>query len=168
MSNVASFVRPSLRVVRAVYFTNVTDAAAPVIPLGVFSEILLPQIHGLALKARTSLSLTETGMIGPLMRDRLANPFSFLRDEFQEAWDHAEPGECLNFLAQRHTAALSIPAAREFAAAGFWLSLIRRETAEVKLSDAIDHEFAALPSNDRTNAPAPKRKLIEVDDRIAA
>ena len=169
MSNVANFVRSSLRVSRVIYFTNVTSAAAPIIPLGVFAEIMLPQVHGLALKARSSLTPSETAMIGPLLRDRLADPFSFLREEFQEAWDHAAPGEALNFLARRHTAALTIPAARDFVSAGSWLAFMRRsETVEVKLSTAIDQEFAALLRVDHTNEPVPKRKLIEVDDRIAA
>jgi hypothetical protein len=169
MNNVERLVRPSLRVARVIYYTDVTKAAAPVIPLGVFSEILLPQLHGLALKARSSLTLAETGRIGPLLRERLADPFSFLREEFEEAWDRAHPGKALDFLAERHATALSIPAAREFSSSISWLSFIRRsDTAEVKLSDAIDSEFAALLRDDRTNEPVPKRKLIEVDDRLAA
>lgn len=140
------------------------------IPLGVFAEIVSGSVHGLALKARSNLTMTETNMIGSLLRERLADPFALLRDEFEEAWSNATPGEALNFLARRHTTALSIPSPREVAITGSWLPFMRRyETVEVRLSSAIDTEFEALLRDDHTrNEPLPKRKLIEVDDRLAA
>jgi hypothetical protein len=163
MSNVEVVTQtPSVRAARVVYFTNLTNRSAPVIPLGVFAEIMLPKIHGLALMARSSLSPTERGMIGALMRDRLADPFSFLRDEFEEAWDKAEPGKALDFLATRHTAALSVLAPHEVAIGGFWLKLFGSNKVEVKLSSAIDQELDELLRQDHTNQPMPKRKLIEV------
>ncbi|SRR6266705_3389059 len=170
MSNVANLIRPSLRVARVVYFTDVTRANARVIPLGAFSEIVLPHVHGLALKARSNLNSAESELINPLMKDQLADPFAFFREQFNLAWKEARPGQAIDFLASRHTTALSVLAPRNIEEGSWWGRFMRArdDAVELKLSDAVDQEFADILKAYGDSA-TPKRKLIEVDDdRLAA
>jgi hypothetical protein len=71
--------------------------------------------HGLALRARTGLAVRERAMISPLIKDRLENPFNFLRQEFQLACESSEPGASIDFLAGRHASSLSVSAPRVLA-----------------------------------------------------
>jgi len=171
MSNIETPIRASFRVARAVYFTNLTDAKAAIIPLGVFAEIIVPGLHGLALKARSKLTAKETGLVGGLLRDRLSEPFGFLREEFQTAWARTEQGgEAISFMNNRHSSALSVLAPRDYKRDRGWMGFMKADDAsvELKLSEAIDHEFEEL-LREHGDGAAPKRKLIEVDDeRIAA
>jgi hypothetical protein len=147
-----------------------THSGAPVVPLGAFAEIILPHVHGLALKARSGLSASEIELISPLVRDRISEPFTFLREEFKIAWDEAAQGGALKFLANRHAAALSILRPVEVGEKSWWQRLIsaRQDAIELKLSDALDREFAALVKS-AGDSVAPKRKfLIDVDELIAA
>src|SRR4051794_25162503 len=98
--------QPAFRVSRIVYFTNLTRDAARVIPLGSLAEVITPHVHGLALKARTALATDELALVTPLLRDRIKNPFTFLRGEFDLAWEGAEPGKVIEFLAGRHSTSL--------------------------------------------------------------
>lgn len=154
-------IEPSLRVARVVYFTDLTRRNAPTIPLGAFAEIMLPEVHGLALKARANLSEDEQLLLGGLLRAPLAEPFKFLAKEFDIAWVQAEPGRALDFLAGRHTASLSVLAPHISRAANspWWSRLLRgKEDVEAKLSHAVDAEFADLLKETTPDKPmAPVR-----------
>jgi hypothetical protein len=69
---------------------------------------MTPNVHALALKARDGLAPDELALVSPLIRERLANPFAFLRMEFDKAWDAAEPGRAIEFLSKSHTTSLSV------------------------------------------------------------
>jgi hypothetical protein len=155
-----------------VYFTDMTRRDARIIPLGSFSEIMLPHVYGLALKARSALTAEEADLIGPLLRERVADPFSFLREQFEMAWKEAKPGSKIDFLTTRHRAAISILAAHDVEEGGWWARFTRahKETIVLKLSDAVDREFADLLAKYGHKAvpDVPKRELIEVDHELVA
>lgn len=160
----------TFRVARIVYFTDLTHANSRVIPLGSLSEVMLPHVHGLALKARDVLLPEELALMSPLIRDRLLNPFAFLRGQFDEAWENAGAGEALEFLARRHASSLSVLAPTDYSERHWLLNRIlpvRDEAVETKLSDAVDSEFAELVKQYGSHAAAP-RKVIESEERAAA
>jgi hypothetical protein len=163
-------VEPSFKVARIVYFTNLTSARARVIPLGSLSEVMTPHVHALALKAREGLAPDELALVSPLIREKLANPFAFLRMEFDKAWDAAEPGRAIEFLAKIHTTSLSVLAPTDYSERGWLLSRImppRDDAVEGKLSAAVDSEFSELLKRYGGHAAAP-RKVIESESREAA
>jgi len=159
----------TFRVARIVYFTSLTSANARVIPLGSLSEVLLPQVHGLALKARAALLPEELALISPLIRDRLENPFDFLRGEFDLAWKEAAAGSAIEFLAARHASSLSVLAPTDYSERHWLLSrlFVREDAVEAKLSAAVDSEFSELIKCYGSHAAAP-RKVIESEERAAA
>jgi hypothetical protein len=153
MTNVRTMIRPSLCVARLVYFTDLTRKTAPVIPLGALCEITLPHAHGLALKARAQLTPSETASIAPLLRESLAKPFTFLRDEFDLAWDEAGFGQALKFLSERHNASLSLLSPHDGEAERSWHKWLTGEKEfEVRLGTAVEREFADLL---KETLPAP-------------
>lgn len=159
----------TFRVARIVYFTDLTRNAARVIPLGSLSEVSLPHIYGLALKARAVLEPDELDLVTPIIRDRLANPFTFLRGEFDLAWDQASPGKAIDFLADRHTSSLSVLAPTDYSERHWLLGRllpVRDDAVEGKLSAAVDSEFADLLKRYGSHVAAP-RKVIESEDRAA-
>jgi len=140
-----------------------TRADARVIPLGSLSEVMLPHIHGLALKARSGLTSDELKLVSPLIRERLMNPFAFLRAEFDLAWKSAERGKAIEFLSNIHSAGLSVLAPTEYSERHWLLSRIlpvRDDAVEGKLSAAVDSEFAELLKRYHSHVDAP-RKVIE-------
>src|SRR4051812_19526463 len=100
--------QPAFRVARIVYFTDLSRASARVVPLGTLAEVITPHVYGLALKARAGLKADELALVTPLIREQMKNPFSFLRGEFDAAWENADPGRAIDFLAGRHTSSLSV------------------------------------------------------------
>jgi hypothetical protein len=151
----------TFQVAKIVYFTDVTRADARVIPLGSLSEILVPPaMHGLALKARSELSPDELALVSPLMRDRLQNPFAFLRADCDVAWGTAEPGRAIEFLGRRHTASLSVLAPRNCLTGLEWLRTRlltpRLEAIDSKLSGAVEGEFEDLMKQYGRRPPAPR------------
>jgi hypothetical protein len=160
----------TFRVAKIVYFTDLTRAGARVIPLGSLSEVQLPHVHGLALKARAVLQPQEFDLINPLIRERLRDPFAFLRGEFDLAWKNSPPGAALDYLAGRHAASLSILAPMDYEGRHWLLSRIfpvREDTLEAKLSAAVDDEFSELLKRYDSRAAAPQ-KLIASEQREAA
>lgn len=162
-------IRPSIRAARVVYLTNITRSGGRVIPLGVFCEINSRLGHGLALKARSALTDDERAAVAPIFGERLSNPFNFLRGEFDAAWQ-AAPGKCLDFLADRHTAALSVLAPYSPALGRSWHhGLLGKPDEEAKLKNAAIREFDALltelPPGD---APAPSDAPPIVRVQLAA
>jgi hypothetical protein len=154
------------RVARIVYFTDLTSAKGRVIPLGSLAEVRLPHVHALALKARGALNKDELALITPLIRDKLADPFAYLRLEFDLAWSKAKSGHAIEFLAQRHASSLSVLAPTDYSERGWLLSRLRAprdEAVEGKLSAAVDSEFAELLKRYGGQVAAP-RKVIETDE----
>jgi hypothetical protein len=155
--------KPSFRVARIIYVGEMTKADARVIPLGSLSEVVLPHMHGLALKARDNLRAAELEIVHPLMRERLSNPFAFLRSEFDAAWKEARAGQALDFLAGRHTASLSVLAPTDFAGRSWLFSRLlpaRKDAVIAKLVQAVDSEFAELMKR-YGNESFSDRTLIE-------
>jgi hypothetical protein len=137
----------TFRVAKIVYFTDLTRAGSRVIPLGSLAEVRLSHMHGLALKARSGLKPDEVALVTPLIRNKLADPFEFLRAEFDLAWHQATAGKAIEFLAQRHASSLSVLAPTDYSERHWLLSRllhVRGEAVEGKLSDAVDSEFAEL------------------------
>lgn len=91
---------------RVVYHTNLQQAAGVIIPLGVIAEMTIGTWRALGLIARTSLAMDETDAIGRLLRDKLSDPYSFLKPEFDWAFSNTEPDEALGKLAQRFSESL--------------------------------------------------------------
>jgi hypothetical protein len=162
---------PSFKVARIVYFTNLTSDRARVIPLGTLSEVLMPHVHALALKAREDLAPDELALVSPLIREKLANPFAFLRMEFDKAWEAAAPGRALEFLSKIHTTSLSVLAPTDYSERGWLLSRImapRGDAVEGKLSAAVDSEFSELLKRYGGHAAAPRKVIESAESRDAA
>jgi hypothetical protein len=161
---------PFFKVARIVYFTDLSTRSARVIPLGIFGEVIMPHVQALALKARSGLTPAELKVISPLIRDRLENPFKFLRAEFDLAWEGGS--RALDFLTKRHSSSLSILIPTDVDVADrTWLfgraMPPRDDAVEGKLSAAVDREFSELMKVHGDHL-AGQRKVIEVDiDRAA-
>ncbi len=161
---------PSFRVAQIVYFSDLTRPDARVVPLGSLAEIILPHMHGLALKARTTLMPDELRLVSPLVRDALANPFSFLRADFESAWESADGASALQFFAKRHASSLSVLAPVEYHQRHWLLERllpVREEAVEGQLSSAVDSEFGKLLTRFGAHVSA-QRKRIESEVREAA
>jgi hypothetical protein len=155
MNNVVPILRPRLRAAHGVYFIDPTRPDSGIIPLGVFCEIITARGHGLALKARSALAKVELAVIAPVFRDRLSNPFSYFSEEFDEAWDKAAPGQAIEFLAARHSAALSVLAPRSTSA--IW-DFFHGDQA--KLASAAKREYATLLDKPPIMSPPVERIQI--------
>jgi hypothetical protein len=154
---------PTFRTAQIVYFTDLTRRDARVIPLGALAEVMLPHIHGLGLRARTTLTEDELNLVSPLIRDRLSNPFTFFRAEFDLAWDDAEIGHAIDFLAGRHATSLSIMAPVDYSQRQWLLErkvAPRPDAVDAQISTAIDTEFERLMKQ-YGDPQVPDRKLIE-------
>jgi hypothetical protein len=137
---------PSFRVARIVYFPDLTRADARVIPLGSLSEVILTHTKGLALKARTALSVEELNLLSPLIRKQLINPFLFLRGEFEKAWENGADN-ALEFLASRQASSLSVLAPTDYPGRKWLLRRLlppREDVVISTLSEAVGSEFAEL------------------------
>jgi len=86
-----------------------------VIPLGYIAEITVGTMCGLGMIARTELTAEEREQIGELGRQLLENPYDYLSGQFDEAWDHADPGERLEYLASQHGHSLHFAIPKESA-----------------------------------------------------
>jgi hypothetical protein len=159
----------TFRVAKVVYFTDLTRAGSRVIPLGSLAEVRLSRIRGLALKARTALKPDEVALVTPLIRDKLADPFVFLKVEFDLAWNNAPAGKALEFLGKRHASSLSVLAPTDYSERHWLLGRLlhpRGEAVDGKLSDAIDSEFAELLKQYGDQVDADQ-KVIESSRRAA-
>jgi hypothetical protein len=160
----------TFRVAKIVYFADLTRKGSRVIPLGSLAEVRLEQGHGLALKARARLLPDEVELISPLIREKLANPFTFLRAEFDLAWEAASSGPAIDFLARRHASSLSVLAPTDYSERHWLLGRLlpaRDEAVEGKMSAAVDSEFADLLKRYGAHVAAP-RKVIESEMREVA
>src|SRR5262249_4090970 len=70
------------------------------------AEIVVGPIRALGLIARTQLTPREIESIGIMVRSRLQNPFEFLKNEFEWAWEVTKPGDALSALASRNSESL--------------------------------------------------------------
>jgi hypothetical protein len=162
-------VEPEFRVTQIVYVTDVTRADSQVIALGVFAEMANNDWHGLALKARKTLTKAELSEVSPLLRDALADPFAYLRGEFNDAWDNAEPGRALEYLARRHNAGLRILTPTDCAERNWLRDRLmspRKEALEAKLMAAVDTAFGKLLGTDAT--PGDSNKIFAEGTKAAA
>jgi hypothetical protein len=91
-----------LRFSTITFHVDMSKSAAPVIPLGVMAEILLPRLYGLGMIARIELANSELANVSELPKQLVAKPFDHLAREFKEAWIKAAPGGALDYLAAKH------------------------------------------------------------------
>jgi hypothetical protein len=101
--NVVAIIDGRLTLSRIIYDSDLQRASGLKIPLAVIAEIVVGSVRGLGLIARTELDDHETYALGRLARDSLRNPFDFLKNEFDWAWEFTKPGEALASLSVRHT-----------------------------------------------------------------
>ena len=85
-----------------------SDEHAPTIKLGYIGEIVLPNMLSLGLIARTALSEHEMDLVGELGRRTLSDPYDFLSEEFDAAWEKGERGRAIEFLCARHQHSLRV------------------------------------------------------------
>lgn len=74
----------------------------PIIRLGVLAELAAGDCWALGLIARTELNDFEREVVGEMGRRMLANPYDYLVQEFDEAWEKAPQREALEFLMADH------------------------------------------------------------------
>ena len=89
------------------YYCDLSVQDGLVIPLGYVIEVLLPDLHGLGMIARTRLTPDELLKVGEIGQRLVANPFDHLSNLLDEAWNEAAPGEVLDQLAQCHVHSLN-------------------------------------------------------------
>jgi hypothetical protein len=175
ISEVTKLVRPSLRCVRVAFFPNLARRSnLKAIPFGVFCEVKTARVHGLALKARALLSENELEAIALVFRKHLANPFAYFSAEFDSAWSASGgAGSALDFLAQKHTAALSVLEPYHPAEAdrhSWWRALFGEPETNGFLKKVVYEEFdrllAELPPWDGPTPPPVLR--VQLAEAAAA
>ncbi len=143
-SNVVSIQSGRLTLSRITFHCDLQKASGLKVPLGVIAEISMGNIRSLGLIARTELKPNESNGIGILLKQHLANPFNYLRTEFEWAWGNSAPGDALAKLSDRHSTSLFFaPAAvttlRKACSPTELLDFVRRELRERR-----DSEFDLL------------------------
>ena len=136
-------VTSSFRVSRIIYFAGITSAESIIIPLGTLAHVALPHMHGMALKARTSLSDANRALVTPLLAELSHNPYAFLHKEFELAWV-GDTGTALDILAVRHTTSLSVSRPTDYAKGMRLLKLeipAREDAVVADLTNAVISEF---------------------------
>ena len=107
---------------RVVFLVDARWNSGRVIPLGVLGELSFGHdTWVLGLIARKQLSGDEISCLGPLICEKLANPFQFLKSEFDWAWAQNQRGKAIELLLERNTGALrfqppldrAVPAVKE-------------------------------------------------------
>jgi hypothetical protein len=105
---VSRFPMGQLRISRVVYFTNLQRTDSLEIPVGVVGEVTLSSLRGIGTALRPAFSPEELDLMGPLMRDFLADPRKALWPEIVDIFENSKSGEALDLFASRHTASLSV------------------------------------------------------------
>jgi hypothetical protein len=91
----------ALRFSTITFYSDMSKVAAPVIPIGIMAEILLPHLWGVGLIARIELSADEMALVSELPKQLVAKPFDYLAREFNEAWK-AGPGGALDYVTSKY------------------------------------------------------------------
>jgi hypothetical protein len=160
---------PAFQISRIVYFTDMTRADAPAIPLGVLAEISTGKMHGLALKARTSLFAEERDKVTPLLREAMADPFAYFKKQFDEAWKSSPPGKALGYFTRLHTSSLSVLAPTDCEEKQWLLERLihpRSDAIEAKLIAAVNKAFDRLEADFGTK-DIPQKIILESERRAA-
>jgi hypothetical protein len=152
-------IRPGrLTLSRIVYHCDLQREAGHIIPLGVIAEMTYGPVRVLGLIARVRLKEQEAGLVGRVLRDRLATPFEFLKDDFEWAWANTGRGEALGRLAERHTQSLLyVPPQLEMMRKRGAPSTSLMRWATEMLRKRRDAEFDALVDNQ----PGPVKEYSE-------
>jgi hypothetical protein len=82
----------TLRFSTITFHVDMSKATAPIIPVGIMAEILLPRLYGLGMVARIELSTDELARVSELPKPLVTRPFDYLALQFKEAWIKAAPG----------------------------------------------------------------------------
>jgi hypothetical protein len=142
MDNVLAIMDGRLNLSRITYHSDLQRASGLQIPLGVMAEITVGSVHGLGLIARTELDRHELDSIGRLIKEKLRNPFEFLKSEFDWAWTDAPPGSALAALSNRHCESLFFaPPTTLMIRKAFKSDVDMCEFARRRLRDRRDDEF---------------------------
>jgi hypothetical protein len=139
---------------RISYFCDLQRASGRQIPLGVIAEITVGNIRTLGLIGRTRLHPHELTSIGALIRDRLHNPFEFMKEEFDWAWTNSEAGTSLQTLAARHNESyfISPPDVKVVRGAGVALEFAKRKMQAER--DAAFFSFLNVSGHPSDAAPS--------------
>jgi len=129
-----------LRISRVIYFTNLQRTDSLEIPVGVVGEVTLSSLRAVATALRPTFNPEELGLMGPLMRDFLADPRKALWPEIVKIFEHTNPGEALDLFASRHTSSLSVLAPGPHEVPRQWL--LERDTD--RLSDLVREGMKAI------------------------
>lgn len=92
----------TLRFSTIAFHVDMSKASAPVFPVGIMVEILLPRLYGLGMVARIELSSGELARVSDLAKPLVTKPFDYLAHEFNEAWIHAAPGGALDYVSGKY------------------------------------------------------------------
>lgn len=90
-------------------YTDLSRPGGRSILVGYIAELTTPERHVMGLVGRQTLDTKEMADIHGLLRSRVSALWDFLSSEFELACG-AEPGKGLEYLASRHSYALSIEA----------------------------------------------------------
>jgi hypothetical protein len=87
-------------------YTDMSRPGSRVIPVGFVAELVTPEYHVMGLVGRANLDSDEMNALHGLLRHRASQLWDFLVAEFDLA-SGVEPGKGLEYLAARHSFALS-------------------------------------------------------------
>jgi len=154
-----------LRISRVVYFTDLQHTDSREIPIGIVSEVMLSSLQGVGTALRPNFSDAELGLMGPFMRDVLANPTRTLWPEVVEIFQNTEPGSTLDVLAQRHASSLSVLAPTPLEVPRRWL--LERDTARLaeivreRMKVTLTDEYFKFLFPPRDDGPMAEEPVVE-------
>jgi len=91
-----------------IYRCDLQRATSANIHLGVLIELVGGNWHSLGVALRRALDKSEIDAIASTWRERLSAPFNYFQAEFETAWNEAEPGACIDWLASKYGASLLV------------------------------------------------------------
>lgn len=150
---------------KIMFYTNIRQHSAPIISLGAIVEIKVANIIGLGLITRTRLTEYETSIMGERFRTLLMNPFDYLSEEYDEAWENAA-GNALAFLCERHSHALHFEIPKKYEIPSWLRANPNRMGVRTYLNEAMENESVSLipmTGPAKHGDRGPERDLIETD-----
>jgi len=97
-----------LRVSRIVYNCDISRADGRSIPLGVIADVRANHWYGLALSARKGVFDDELSCVGERARRFVANPFEWLKTEFDRVFNAENPDDAFAQLCNVHATSLMV------------------------------------------------------------
>lgn len=171
MKNVNSE-RTSLALVPVYFYCDLARVEARVIPLGVSAEIVVGDLWGLGILARTCLREDEQRLLGEVGRELLHNPYEYLCSVVEEAWQDAHPGGALAYLTAKHCHSFhfedprskSVP--RRLLMSDLWSFAGKKEIKNFVCDEMEDEWLGLLPED--SLAAYPQRDVENIVEIAAA